>query len=361
MSLFADKWPAPFDSANPFGLDSFHSSSLGGFRWGSGSSLFGDKSEEESVPSPRMKFRSGPSLVERGFYDHFDSLFHDLTSSGSRRQYDLREGESASRRSQSQRNGNRGKEFVIPIKIETSSAASRGENNSHSPLNRYEKEGSRCRPSISSSSTAASARQSDTGRVIQIPVVREGSSQKNPREKSRSPVVSDSFKVPPKFTILTPTTEENGSTQKRDTANDVYLDSDAFFAKSRNTPRQSQSRKDAGIKAIEIREEEEETTIKSLRRKPLRHHLQNDAALSTQSTLTSQNKTRAVDASSSRRLASSRNDAHKNDAAICREEATQKEREEKERERKQPLCSNPELTDVTPTPSYPIYDHLKPR
>lgn len=353
MSLFADKWPSPFDSTNPFGLDNFHSSSLGAFRWGSGSSFFGDDSEEEILPS-KMKLRNSPSLAaERGFYDHFNSIFHDMrTTSSSRRKYDLR-GENSSRQSALQPSDQKGKERVIPIKIETSSA--RDGNNSYlsSTSSKIEKEGSRC-----SSSSSPSSGQNDTGRVVQIPVVREGSCQKNSRGKSRSPVIADTFQVPPRSTLLTPTTEKNGSTQKRDSTKDVHLDSDFFFEKSRNTPRQSHLvRTDSDI--LEIEEEEvEEITIRSLRRKPLRH-LRTDAAVSSRVASHDTTPAEAEAADSSRRLTSFRNDGHKNDVGC--EEARVKEREEKERERRQPLCSNSGSTDVTSPPSYSIYDYLRPR
>ena len=352
MSLFADKWPSPFDSTNPFGLDNFHSSSLGAFRWGSGSSFFGDDSEEEIQPS-KMKLRNSPSLAaERGFYDHFDSIFHDMqTTPSSRRKYDLR-GDNSSRQSALQPSDQKGKERVIPIKIETSSARDGNNSYSSSTSSKIEKEGSRC-----SSSSSPSSGQNDTGRVVQIPVVREGSCQKISRGKSRSPVISDTFQVPPRSTLLTPTIEKNESTQKRDSTKDVHLDSDFFFEKPRNTPRQSHLvRTDSDI--LEIEEEEvEEITVRSLRRKPLRH-LQTDATVS--SRVASRDTTPSAEAAdSSRRFTSFRSDGHKNDVGC--EEARVKEREEKERESRQPLCSNSGSTDVTSPPSYSIYDYLRPR
>eukprot|EP00916_Digyalum_oweni_P014651 GHVL01024023.1.p1 GENE.GHVL01024023.1~~GHVL01024023.1.p1 ORF type:complete len:340 (+),score=36.38 GHVL01024023.1:245-1264(+) len=339
MNLFADKWPSAFDN-NPFGLDGFRSSSLGGFRWGS--NVFGDRSDNDDFHS-KMRIRNAPSLAERGFYDDFDSVFHDLRSP-SGRHFDFRADDSFSQRSSSSSTP-KGKEYIIPIKVETSS--SKPERNGslfytnkvgdevHSRLNGYTGSQSSSPPSGCGSGTR--------GRVIHIPIVRETKSHTSPREKSRSP---------PKFTPLIPTTEENRSQRRSGDRKDddvICLDSDAFFTQSRNTPRRYRPNKyDSDIEIVDVEEKEEESSSsRSLRRNPIRH----DADVSPSRNFTSRDEEIC---SASR---SSSYDVRPNDVRHEEEEA---EREKSEGQSKK-SCAHPGVTNVTPPPSYPIYDHLRPR
>lgn len=329
MSLFADKWFRPFNN-NPFGLDDFHSTSFGEFGLGPNFSLFGKNLEEdEDYQSLKMRLRNGSVLTEGGFYDHFDSIFHDRN-----RRYDLRAAASDSSRRSPQADS-RGKEYVIPIKIETSP---RNENKTSTPSTNSTS------VTASSVSTSNSTSEKSPTRVLEIPIVRESTSSQTRRDKSRSPILTQGSRVPTSsFTLLTPTTEENRNSQRRDICNDIVLDSDAFFVKSQ-TLRQS-SKPASDIEIVEV--EEEDAFIKSLRRKPLRH-FEN----STQDHVFGNRAQLVTDGF--KKLTSSKDDEERKIVDV-------RKGSEKESASKQSVCCHPGPTDVTEAPSYPIYDYLMPK
>ncbi|KAL8624550.1 hypothetical protein ACOMHN_005851 [Nucella lapillus] len=343
MSLFADKWILPFNN-NPFGLDDFHSTSFGEFRLEPNFSLFGKELEdEEDYNSLEMRLRNSSLLTEPGFYDHFDSLFHDRS-----RRYDLRAAAANSSRRSPQANG-RGKEFVIPIKIETSPKGV----NKVSPISSTN--------SVSASASSISSSGNSHARVIEIPIVREStsgtssstscSSSKNKRDKSRSPIVPQSSKAPTSiFTRLTPTTEENRNSWVRDTSNDVVLDSDAFFTRPRTDFLRQSSKPKSDIEIVDV--EDEDSFFNSLRRKPLRHfqNTPKDHLFGNRPQLGAA----AATVDSFKKLTSSKDDPEKKAVEV-------RKRSGKESEDKPPECSHPGPTDVTAAPSYPIYDYLMPK
>ncbi|XP_076457842.1 uncharacterized protein LOC143291704 [Babylonia areolata] len=338
MSLFADKWTSPF-SNNPFRLDDFYTTSFGEFRLGSNCSIFKKQPKVEEDCQPlEMKLRNGSMFTDRGFYDHFDSIFHDRS-----RRYDLRSAASDSSRRSPPPTG-KGKEYIIPIKFKTSTQDA----NQTSKNSRTE--------SASAASNSSTPRAA-SGRAIEIPIVVEcpspSPSTKTRRDKSRSPILLKSSTDPTSsYKVLTPTTEEIGGLQRKDNSGDVVLDSDVFFVKSSHADPQKQSQSvkpESDIEVVEI--EDDDSFMRSLRRKPLRHQ-QNSSSISLQGPVLVNRRSRITAASTKKPTTSPEDNSVNN-----RDERSQSQ---KEPESKRQLCSHPGRFDVTATPSYPIYDYLKP-
>ncbi|KAK7471755.1 hypothetical protein BaRGS_00035577 [Batillaria attramentaria] len=349
MSVFADTPWSGFDS-NPFGWDSVHNSSpFRGFGFGSGRGLFEDdrgRSNDDDILSSKMKSRSaGPTLAERGFYDHFDSIFHDLNPGSRRRGYDIETaaaGEEGGRR-QSSQNGGKGREYVIPIKIERVAT---------SPSSASKK------PDTFVKTKSPSRLPSDRG-AIEIPIIRETSTR---RENSRDQQ-GTKYSAPSHFKLLTPATEKDRRTNSRQTISDAdaacMSDCDDSFP----------SRKSSFSDSVEVIEVEEEETRTSRRRKPSRHSP--DDVSSTASNKSATSSSSSADDSSPRNFASSSSIRNADNVTIIDIKNNVEKKRESEYARQKPTaagverrkvpCSSAGNIDVTPAPSYPIYDLLKPR
>lgn len=373
MSLFAGRSPLLFCGNDSIGrADSIDSLPVGrGLRVGSGSFL--DKTNSSSLSTSDMRVPGSGSTLkpDTGFYDHFDSIFHDLTwSPKSRRFEDFPRGHASG-------TGSRGREYVIPIRFESQSSSS-STSGAASPAKRVQNSDNK----TECNGSKFPAYTSPGSRVIELPVVRETStaqeqtSVRQNRDQLLSPSISisgtnrdvGSFKPPSGFTLLTPTTEEahGGKSQSQPIQEDViYLDHEDFFPNRQSSlsAKTCSSKKDFGVHAphagtkrettklsdlngtsFEIKKNRE-TVGDTLRRKPLRCFTQNDAAeTSTSQKTTSQSATtsRPYDAESDDVISSSNAEEFKQGKKISR-------------------CCHTGLTNVTASPSYPIYDYLRPR
>lgn len=362
MSLFADRLPSVFDRQY-LGFDVRSSPRLG---LHSVSRKFPDSSKDSLPFSPfsmRVPNHGAPSL-SRGFYDDFDSVFHD-------RRF---EGDFSSRR-QATESRNGGKEYVIPITIEKGSSPTTNSSTANSPSRRLvdiHGDSTKSKCSRRESPSFGSSQNRET--AVEIPIVREPSDshRKNSLDSKReiktqqspSRTKSGLKDIPPTFTLLTPTTHNKGSSATEVDGDDddiIYLDEEDFFP-NRQSPKSEDSvhkkdllsfidddwKRDKAEVSTKDLKKESGTFSESLRRKPLR--------LSTREIETSATTVREAEIKSARAkpsvLTSDLNDAESSDCDV-----TYRRQAVPESSR----CCQPGLKIITPPPSYPIYDYLQPR
>jgi hypothetical protein len=339
MSLLADHWLNSSFHRKPFSqrADEFWNSRPTFASTKFPGSLFESFSDSSSSSSKmRVRNSGGPSFADMGFYSDFDSIFHDLASTKSSRRHfwDSEDSGSVSRRHASE---TKGKEFIIPIRVETASPSSK----KYTPT---------ASSDVSEKVTPAKSTPCN-GKMIEIPIIREPSTQPSQKiassvgEKTRSHVVpAGGFKVPQNFTLLTPTTEElNGRKQKKNNPEDdvICLDEEDFFPSQKSSFTSDSRDKIASVKQVQESgvtpapmeidgHEQDPITSPALRRKPLRHNLR---FASNASHATSLQNDAAADVI--------RHDGDAPNAAKC--------------------CQSSFVTEVTPPPSYPVYRHLKTR
>lgn len=332
-----------------------------------------------SLLSDKMKLKTGSSsLVDSGFYDHFDSIFNDLTySSSRRRRYDVQR-EATSAASQSTDRG--GKEYVIPIKVERVMSESPAPRTTRKVFERN------CEPT-KANSTLISRQPPSNGndRCIEIPIERE------PSKSNSGTDLGGCFTIPSHFTLLTPNIGQNRS------CSDDPTRLKKGTVPLRNTPdkehslfRGTDNNKHAFRQPCENEEsviyEEEERSYNSLTRRPLRPLGNGVPSLAepvqTRSTNahpqgSDENRTllsRVKPASASLHpITSVKSDANIADDVVVtrvddvrrKEEAPTSENEvtvhptQKSSRKSWDCCSTGVELSVTPTPSYPIYAHLK--
>ena len=378
MSLFADKQPAGF-ARSPFGFDSVRSTIFDDFCLGSGSTLLGsDSLDSLGTARPSLRDRNTSLLTnDRFHYDQFDSLFRDFPSSGfeNRRHIGVGDNSDPGRRSPLEKS--KGKEFIIPIKIETSSGYVT------LPLPNETERQTSCQEyflkDTDSQSSSLDLTENDTrsttatvDRFAKQSLQRDRGSSK---EKSHSPVIavttnsSKAPESPSQLSVLSPANTENCPPSKTSEV-DLVLSSrflsplsksDANFLTSKNSPRsrRREFRSDAD-NIVKIEEEiQEETTITSLRRRPIRSQTNKVSNSTLQLSQPHSNTSGGEIVESKDNRTSS---LSKSDVGVSDVKDKIFEREPSEREDwKQPVCGAAGVTDITPTPSYPVYDHLKPR